>query len=72
MDFNHNYNDRNIEATQQRRIERMREAREKRFYAKWCMLIGVPGLLIGIGFILIPIGLYFKFQAGRLEATYQE
>ena len=50
----------------------MREAREKRFYAKWCMLIGVPGLIIGIGFILIPIGLYFKFQAGRLEATYQE
>ena len=70
MDFN--YNDRNIQATHQKRVEAMRQAREKRFYAKWCMIIGVPGLLFGIGFILIPYGLYLKFQAGRLEAKYIE
>jgi len=72
MNFNHNYNDRNIEATQQRRVEMMRQAREKRFYAKWCMRIGVPGLLFGIGFFLIPLSWYFKLQASKLETTYQE
>jgi hypothetical protein len=72
MDFNHNYNDRNFEATQQRRVEIMRQARQKRFNAKWCMIIGVPGLFFGIGFLLIPYALYLRFQAGKLEATYQE
>ena len=70
MDFN--YNDRNTEAIHQRRVEQMREARDKRFKAKWCMIVGVPGLLFGIGFILVPYAFYLNFQAGRIEAKYQE
>lgn len=70
MEFN--YNNRNIQATEQRRIEKMRQAREKRFYAKWCLIIGLPGLMVGIGFLLIPYAWYLNFQAERLEATYCE
>lgn len=70
MEFN--YNDRNTQFTSQKRIEALREAREKRFWAKWCFYIGIPGLFFGIGFFLIPIGIYLKFRAGLLETKYRE